>query len=272
MNVPAFTMPENAVEQMVKTAETRDYYRDLSDAEREAEDLPPREPAAEGSQASAPATTTPAAAPADEGSEPEGDAETENLFDEVARLTELIDQKGPAAEAAAEKKDELIESLRQHEDPAMQAVADRLEQQGAELSQLKADREAQITVSQIQKDNADYAAVQKSYQLDGKPLTNEQLLKVDDYLKANPEACRVLSIEEATCRVYPGAVKVKAAQSPPAKGPGVSAKNNGQVATIVTEGASGGAPSGPWTPRPNETMDSAMDAAKARLNPGLARR
>lgn len=271
MNVPAFTMPENAAEQMVKTAETRDYYKDLSDAEREAEGLPPREPVAEGEPASADAAaTTPAAAPADDGADPEGDDETERMFEEVARLTEEIEERTPAA-PSAEKQDELIETLLQHEDPAMQAVVAWLKEQGEKIAEFESERKEAIVSAHQKRAAAEVAILQRTYQIGGKPITDEQVVQVGNYMKTNP-AGAFLTVEEAALRVFPGAVKVKAAQSPPAKGPGVSAQNNGKVATVVTEGASGGAPSGPWTPRPNETMDSAMEAAKARLFPGLARR
>jgi len=105
--------------------------------------------------------------------------------------------------------------------------------------------------------------VQASYLIGGKPMTDAHCVKIEDYILDNPEVGRRLSIEQITRVVYPDAVRVTA-KSPPAKGPGDAANGAGEpVATIVDRGGSTVATPGGFKPRPNESIQSAIDAYAA---------
>lgn len=261
------------VEAMAKAeekAKTVDYYADLTDEERAEEGLPPREPS----------KTAPETAPGDkpasepkpeetevEEAEPLDDDATERLFEEIAGLREDLGTALSAAEPEAEKKDKdpLLEAALEHEDPVIRGLAERLQEAEKRLGTREAEAREDRVGRQLAKDTADFDAVQNSYTIGGKPMSDAQVEAVEDYILKNPEVGSRLSIEQVTRVVYPDAVKV-GPKSPSAKGPGDSLNGKGSpVATIVDEGSAGGAPAGPWKPRANETIESAVQEAGRRL-------
>lgn len=252
-----------------KVAEGVDFYSDLTDEERAEEDLPPREtpkPADTPSETPPPAEDTPAPDGGDDGAGDDEPTDTtdaaDRLFAEIAELGAKIDaalgEKPPKTEA---KRDERLDALLEHEDPDVRYLAEQMIENKKQLAELVGAERARIFSAQAKQDDADFAAVMTAYQIDGKPMSKAHREQVEDYMLENPDAGAVLTIEEATKRVFPGAVKVSP-KSPPARGPGDSSKAGKQpaVATIVDQGSTGGAPQGKWEPRPNETVESAVAA------------
>jgi len=247
-----------------KVAAGTDYYSDMTDEERAEEDLPAREaPKPEEKPATVAPADDPAPKPDVEEEAPEQtDTEAaDRLLQEVrdlgAKLDSAIGEKPPKTEA---KRDEVIDAALEHEDPVVRGLAERLQETKKELDALKGAERARIYAAQEAKDNADFAAVMKTYLIDGKPMVKEHREQIEDYLYENEEAGAVLTIEEATLRVFPKAVK-GGPKSPPARGPGDSRQDSRlPVATIVDQGSTGAAPQGKWEPRPNETIDSAVAA------------
>jgi len=249
-----------------------DYYADLTDEERVEEGLPPREgakPAEEKPAVEAkPEAEKPKADPDPDDDPDDDDARDERLFNEILGLrkdlSEALEKPEPKTEA---KKDELIEAALKHEDPVVRGLAERL-QEAEKRETVRAEREQRAAVkAQIEQDDLDFKKVMSSYLIAGKPMTQEHREAVEDYFTEHPELAPVLTIEEATRRVFPDAVKSGAKPSP-AKGPGGSSNGkSAPVATIVDEGSAGGAPTGnkKWEPRPNETVESALRVAGERL-------
>jgi len=267
MPAPSGTMiPPDAMDKANEKVKTTDYYADLTDEERLAEGLPPREPAKEP----APAEKPPEEKPVEEEEEtpPEDDDATLRLFEEVASLRKdlgLSPEASEASPAEAKKDDEALKAMLEHEDPAIRYLAERLRDAEKRQEALETDARAERIGRQRAKDEADFTAVQATHTIGGKPMTDEQVEMVEDYIVANPEVGSRLTIEQITRVVFPNAVKV-GPKTPPARGPGDS--RNGKdspVATIVDEGSAGGAPAGPWKPRPNESVESAVEAAAKRF-------
>ena len=118
---------------------------------------------------------------------------------------------------------------------------------------------------QLAKDDADFDALRQNYSVGGKPLGDAHVDAIEDFILKNPEVGSRLSIEQIARVVFPDAVKV-GPKSSPARGPDDSSNGKGsQVATIVDEGSPGGAPAGPWKPRPNESDESAVQEAGKRF-------
>lgn len=255
-DLPAFTMPADAIEKIEAKSKGVDYYADLTDAEREEEGLPPRE-APKPEAAPAPAPAKPEPEPEDD-PEPESDEAIERLFEEVAGIREDIGAAlgKPEPGKTESNKDPLLEAALEHDDPVIRGLAERLQNAEGRLAARENEaREARIN-QQLSKDDAEFDAVQSVYAIGGKPMTDKQVEQVEEYILKNPELGRRLSIEQITRVVFPDATKV--AKAPPATGPGASPNGAAPVATIVDVGASGGGTSEPFKPRPNETMESAV--------------
>lgn len=258
--IPADAMDK--AEEKVKAG--LDFYTELTDEEREEEGLPPREKPAETPPVETPPATEPEPKPDADEDEPETEPTdaAERLFAEIAELGAKIDaalgEKPPKTE---QKRDERLEALLEHEDEDVRYLAEQMIQTKKDLAGIQDAERERIIGAQRVKDDADFAAVMKTYEIDGKPMSKEHRERVEDYMYDNPEAGVVLTIEEATLRVFPKAVRI-GPKSPPATGPGDSSKAGKRpaVATIVDQGSTGGAPQGKWEPRPNETIESAVAA------------
>jgi two-component system chemotaxis sensor kinase CheA len=253
-----------AVAEAAATAEKRDYYANLTDQEREEEGLPPLE------------APKPAPAP-DPEPEPEpeteaepdggGDSAVDELLDEIQGLRrefhEAIDE--PETAKTETREGQLLASGLESDDPSVRAIAEMLQEAHKRLEAVETDARNERVERQLAKDASDFDAVKANYAIGGKPLTEEHIEKVEDYILSHKEVGSRLSIEEVTRVVLPDAVRV-GSRPTAAKGPGAPTGVKGQpVATIVDEGASGGAPAAPWAPAPNETIESAVKAAGKRL-------
>lgn len=258
MGQPAASIfPPDAMEKV--EAKGTDHYADMTDEERAEEDLPPRITPEKAD--AAPGNKAP------EEEAPAGDEEVEEepaaadnkatlrLFEEIEGLKEQLTKLEPAA-AENETTDPLLE----HDDPAVRALAQRVVDAEKRLATQETQAKAERDARQEAKDTADFEAVQTAYLIGGKPMTDAQVAAVEDWMLANPTVGAHLSIEQCTRVVYPDAVK-KAPEAPPAGGARARANAKGSpVATIIDEGSAGGAPAGPWKPRPNETVESAVQA------------
>lgn len=266
MGAPGTFFPPGSEEKIAAAAEGRDFYPELSDEERAAEGLPPRETPKEESKP----VERPAADPDErEGREAAGGSDrdaTARFSDEIAQLrhdlAEALADTGEPPEA--ETEDHFLSAALEHDDPVVRGLAERL--QSAE-KQLKANdavvREERVE-RQLAKDAADFDAVRANYAIDGRPVTDADIEAVENYILEHPTVGRELTIEAITRVVHPGAVKV--GTKPAAKGPGrPTAIEGGPVATIVDEGASGGAPPQPWKPGPNTNIEAAVRAAGERF-------
>jgi len=268
MPAPSGTMiPPDAMDKANEKVKTVDYYADLTDEERAAEGLPPREPAKEP----APAEKPPDEKPTEEEEETtaEDDDATLRLFEEVASLRKDLSDALEASEtppAAAKKEDLVLKAALEHEDPVVRELAGRLRDAEKRQEALETDARAERIGRQRAKDEADFTAVQATHTIGGKPMTDEQVEMVEDYIVANPEVGSRLTIEQVTRVVFPNAVKIGPKAPPASAGPGDSRNGKGSpVATIVDEGSAGGATAGPWKPRPNESVESAVEAAAKRF-------
>jgi hypothetical protein len=256
----------------LKKAEEKgiDHYADLTDEEREAEGLPPRPgneepPAAEGGGEDEGA--------GGEGGEGDGlsGATIDDLMAEIEGLKRDLGKalgKGESADEGGEgEEDELLTAALEHDDPVVRGLAERHEKYQAALQSLIEEARETKVGQQLAKDNADFDAVAKNYAIEGNPLTQAQIERVEDYLLENPALAPILTIEEATLRVFPNAERIRrqpdkgAAPAPGGKQPA--------VATVVAEGGGAGPPAGPWKPRATETIESAVEEAGRRL--GLKR-
>lgn len=276
MTTPTPTMlPPDAFAKSEEAAKDRDYYANLTDEQRAEEGLPPLEkPAGDPPPETEPTETEP-----EEEESPDADEATGRLFDELAELRgqteamheDLAARMGkPEPPATPSKQDELIEAALDHDDPVVRGMAEQLHAAQQQLAALTNEAKQQREARQLAKDTADFDDVKNSYTIDGKPMTDAQIEAVEDYLlePQNKEVARLLSIEEATRRVFPSAERVRTSPPPgkrPASRPGNGAGEGGRTATIVDEGTSGGAPAGPWKPRNNETVESAVNEAGRRL-------
>lgn len=280
--LPRLTIPADAFAKADEKAKTVDHYADLSDEERAEEGLPPRETAKEPAKEAAkpdPEKQAETAKPEPEPekkSEPEGDDEGENeedvdgtrLFEEIAGLREDIAASLGKPEPAATKKNEdpLLKAALEHDDEVVRGLAERLQkaEQRLEAREIEA-RESRIA-AQTAKDDAEFDAVQSTYLIDGKPMTDEHVERVEKYILKNPDVGRSLSIEQLTRVVFPTATRAPKKPAP-AKGPADSPNGDGSpVATIVDQGAgSGGTTGGAFKPRPNETIESAIAEAGKRF-------
>jgi hypothetical protein len=246
-------LPADAAAVAEEKAKTTDFYADLTDEERAEEGLPPRE--------AAPATD-PDPDP-DPEPEPDDDA-TGRLFDEIAGLRdELAAAVGKPEPKTEAQGDILLEAALDHDDPVVRGLAERLQKNEARLDAREVEARAERVTRQMAKDDSDFKAVQDSYQIGGKPMTDAHVDQVEKYLLNNKEVARHLSIEEATRRVFPQAERVGKPSSPERRPK--AAGGDGATATIVDSGSSGGAPAGSWQPRPNETIESAVEAFGRRV-------
>ena len=252
---------------------TKDFYGDLSDAEREEEGIPPapsgrpEEPSADPEPAVAP---EPGDAPQSEPKptpEPESDDDSAEaaraLLDEIAALREDLaaSLERPRAEAAP-ARDELMEAAAEDDNPVVQGLAKRLQESEAKLASTEKLIREQIVARQEEHDERAYSAVMKVYTIDGQTMTSDHVDQIDQWFIDNPDIARRVSIEQATRIVFPGASRLGTKPSPTA----VPKKNGTRpvgdappVATIVDRGASsGGPPAGKFKPRPNESIESAV--------------
>lgn len=283
-----FTLPADALEKAdAKVKAGVDHYADLTDEERTEEDLPPREPA-KGEEPKPPAepaktepdkpAAEPEKKPAAKEPEPEDeiDPAVAALFEEIASLREDITSSlGEPEPAKVGKEDPLIAAAKEHEDPVVRGLAERLEKAEQALAQEQKSTRTDRIEKQLEKDNAERAEVQSHYVIAGKPMTDEQMEQVEDFEIKNPELARRLSVAQITRVVFPDAMRAAEPTKPdpaPAIKPGKAGDDGSPAATIVDTGVSGPGPAQPWKPGPNETIESAMDAAKRRFYPQLARR
>lgn len=255
-------MPPDAAEKAAEKAKTTDYYDNLTDAERAEEGLPPRETPNGKPEPAAKPDPDPEPEPEPEPDEVEAveDEAGGRLFEEIAslreELTAAVGKTDPGPKV--EEEDPLMVAALEHDDPVTRGLAERLQAAEKRLEAREAEARAERVSRQFAKDTADFDAVKASYTIGGKSMTKAQVEAVEDYMLNDKEAGRVLTIAEATLRVFPDAVKVGRKAAP--------AKENGsKAATIVDEGSAGGASVGPWKPRPNETMESAVAEAGRRL-------
>jgi len=259
-SLPPVTIPADAMDKANEKVKTVDYYADLTDEERAEEDLPPREtPKADAPPDDKPVVAKPAAAVDDE--EPEGDDALEGLFASIADLKETIDDRlGKPTPAKTEKEvDARLKAALESDDEETRYFAEQLQATNERIERIETAAQAERIARQTAKDDADFDAVQDSYLIGGKPMTDDQVDQVGKFIEANPEVGARLSIAQLTRVVFPDAVK--APKSPPAKGPGDAKPVNGDghpVATIVDAGATGGGGPTRFTPRANETIDSAV--------------
>src|SRR3990170_2074329 len=254
--------PDDAAAKAEEKAKSTDFYANLTDDERAEEGLPPREAPKEAPK---PAEER---RPEPEGGDDEEAAEAADLLlDEIAGLREDIHSAlgEPRSGGPVEEGDELLAAALEHEDPVIRGLAERLQDTQKRLAATEADSREERAQRQLAKDSADFDAVKENYAIEGKPMTDAQIEQVEDYILKNPEVGRRLSIEQLTRVVFPGAARV-GSRPAATKGPGDSANVKGSpVATIVDEGSSGGVPEGTWKPRPNETVESAVEEAGRRL-------
>jgi hypothetical protein len=261
-------IPADAMEKA--TEKGSDYYAGLTDEERAGEGLPPRETpkgnAAPGDKANpVPEPSIEEENEEEEESIEEQDAATDRLFAEIVGLREDVTAAIGKADAPTSKKEEdaLLAAALEHDDPVVRGLAERLQAAEEGLAETRADAQAERIGRQVVKDNADFKEVRASYVIDGKPMTLAQRDAVEEYILENPEVGSRVTIEQATRLVFPNAMKV---DSPPsAKRPGGTNGRGGPVATIVDEASAGGTPAGPWKPRPNESVESAVQEAGRRL-------
>ncbi len=272
MNQPnALHLPENAFE--VASEKGTDFYADLTDDERAAEGLPPRE-AAKAEADPPPEDKAPVGdPPPDEVEEEEeeeeeagDDASAQEILDQIAGLRQdLAAEKGEKEPKSEAKRDQWLEDALEDENPTVRAMAERIRDQQVRLDAVEAAARHDAEKRQLAQDDADRAALKENFTIGGKPMSNNQIQMVDEYMASNKEVARLLSFEEATRRVFPAAKRVEKSETPPAgktvRTPAPSRGEGSTTATIVDGGSSGGAPAGPWKPGPGETVDSAIAAA-----------
>lgn len=272
--LPAFAIPEEAAAKLTQPA-TKDWYADLTDEERKEEGLPPREPAKAETPADTPTPETPEETPQPtpgKEPEPEGDEEEETtetddavdrLFEEIEGLRgDLTAALGPKQEPprTEQERDELMEAALDHDDPVVRVLAQRLQAAEArEAKRVEAERAEYVDRLEAEVD-AEINAAKAVLVIDGKPMDEKQVARVALYMKENPEYGRVATFEEAARRVFPNVEKV--AKPSPARSPDGKFAPGKQpaVATVVTEGSPGVGSSEPFKPRPNETIESAVEA------------
>lgn len=275
MPTPAapFTLPPDAFEKSAAKAAGLDHYADLSDEEREEEGLPAREKPkpTEAPPAEKPEPAVePAAEPTDDDEDegPELSPDQQALFDEIASLredlTNAMGNREPAADPKRPKEDPLLAAARDHDDPVVKGLAERLERAEKELEEQRSENRKTRVAEQRKVDNAEWDDVAATYQVDGKPITQRQLDAVEDWMldAKNREVARRLSIEDCVRIVHKTSTKVGKASSPapPKKTKAEQAAEGAPTATIVDEAAGGGAPTGaePFKPRKNESIESAV--------------
>lgn len=263
--LPPVTIPADAFEKAEEKGKTVDFYAELTDEERIEEELPPREAVKSEPEPGKKPEPEPASETEDE-PEPESDTAIESLFDEVARLREDIASAiGKPEPAPAAKEDELLQAAREHDDPVVSGMVERVEELTKQLAELQGATRVERIARQQAKDDADFEAVQKAYNIGGKPMTERHIEQVEDYILQHPDVGSRLSIEQITRVLFQDAVRV-GAKPPPAKGPGDAANGDGPiVATIVDSGSPGGAAPERFKPRANETIESAISEAGKRF-------
>jgi len=266
-------IPPDAAEKAAEAAKTRDYYADLTDEERAEEGLPPREPAkAETAPGEKPPEEEPEEGEPEEEPEEESvedeDSATERLFEEIANLQESVDDAlGRTKPARTEGEvDARLKAALESDDESTRFLAEELIAAKQRLERVELDARTERVDRQRTKDDTDFRNLQKGYTVGGKPMTKAQVEMVEDYIDANKEVGSRLDIEDVARVVFKDALGRVNPKSSPGKAPGGSVNGKGSpVATIVDEGSAGGVTVGPWKPRPNETMESAVDAAGAAL-------
>lgn len=272
-------IPADALEKVA----AKDHYADLTDEERAEEELPPRETAPK--EEAKPADGPPADDPDDEeeGDEESGEDEVEAakpddsvqaLFDEIAALREEVAAKTdkPAPETPAQEQTFLKELL-EDDDPRVRAMGEMLQKQEQRLQGMETRERKRVEAAQANIDDKEMADLRANFTIDGKPITNQQVELIQDYLLAeeNKPIAPFLSFEETARRLWGRSFReVDKDDEPrpngrPVKKPATDLGRGQKTATIVDAGASGGAPTGPWKPRPGETINSALDAAGAAL-------
>ena len=265
-NLPPISLPADAAEKAAETAKDRDYYADLTDEERAEEDLPPRETAKPDTEAEKEAEQE-KPGPGDDEDEDEDEEYDRKLYEEITGLRADINASLGTPETAkveAKAKDPLIDAALEHDDEVVRGLAERLQRAEQRLEAREAEAKTARTEVQLARDDADFDAVQAAYMIDGKPMTDAHVEQVEQFILKNPGAAS-LSIEQLTRAAFPNATK--RVRSASAKGPANQNGDGPAVATIVDQGAgSGGTTSEPWKPRPNETIESAIQAAGRRFN------
>lgn len=254
------TMPPDAAEKAAEKAKTTDYYENLTDEERAEEGLPAREAPKGDPEPAAKPDPEPEPEPDAGEPEPDEDGATGRLFEEIAAMREGLSAAlgKPDSAPRTEKEDPLLSAALEHDDPVVRGMAERLQSAEKRLEATETDARNERIARQFAQDTADFDAVKASYVIGGKPMTDAQVEAVENYMLKNPEVGSRLTIEQATRVVFPDAAKVGRKAAP--------AKEDGsKAATIVDEGSAGGASAGPWKPRPNETIESAVAEAGRRL-------
>lgn len=271
-----FQFPEGALEASAEKAAGKDFYSDLSDEERAEEGLPPppgkpgeggEEDAGEGGDEDKGEVEEGAEADdeEDDDSPPAEDA-TGNLLEEIESLYSDLNERVGNLEKpeTREEADELIEAALEHDDPIVRGMAERLQKSEQALADIQADAKQQRVARQIAQDKADFDAVKSTHTIAGRPMTDAHVEAIEDWMYEHQAAMKELSIEQITRVVFPDAVKTSERAAPRSKN-GAAERGGAPTATVVTEGGTGGAPSGPWTPRANETIESAVEAAANRF-------
>jgi hypothetical protein len=271
-NLPAFTMPRDAADKAEEAAKTRDTYADLTDEERADEDLPPRvkadaaveepekKPDAEPEKKPEPKVVEEAV---EEEEEVEDDpAAIERLFEEIAGINTKLDEAlGEEKPAKTEKEADLrLKAALESDDPQTQYLAQQLQAANERLDRIENEATAERQSRQLAKDDAEFDAVQKNYLIDGQPMTDEQVEKVENYIIQNPDVGRRLSIEQLTRVVFPTAARAAKPAAPKPRPAGSTNGNGPAVATIVTEGSPGGAGAEAHKPGPYPSIESAVKA------------
>lgn len=265
-NLPTLTIPADAFAKADEkvTANKTDYYTDLTDEEREAEGLPPREaPKPDPEPAKEPEPEK------EDEPEPDDDGSveaTKKLFEDLAGLREdLKTALKPKDEPVKAERDELLEAALEHEDPVVRGLAERLKDTEDRLAARENGALQDKIERQLAQDDAEFDAVQSHYLIGGKPMTDDQVKKVEKFIIENPDVGRRLTIEQTTRVVFPDAAR--SAKPAPAK-PGPAGSTNGvaaPVATIVDSGSTAGAGKSQDGPRAYPDMQTAVREAGKRF-------
>jgi len=273
-NDTAFVIPQAEREKILAKAASTDFYSELTDEERAEEGLEPRakpNPEPEAKPVAKDPEPSPVAVAAEE-LEVDDDsvATTQALFDEIASLRETLETAmEPEEVTRAEETDTLLAAAKDHDDPVVRGLAERLERAETQLKENDKAIRGRVVAEQLHSDNLEFEAVQKNTLIDGQPMTAQHVEQVEDYMLEHPAIARELSIEAVTRVVFPGASRV--GKQPPTDKPRVNgtakATADGAPTAIIVDDSSGGGATGPepFKPRPNETMDSAMQAFGRRV-------
>lgn len=277
-SLPPVSIPRDAFEKATAKSENTDFYEELTDEERDEEDLPPRPGKSEAKPETEESAPEPAKAEPEQesedgqevdetegepGDDDAGDA-AEELVEQIAQMREDLNAAlGKPEPAKKANEDPLLEAALDHDDPVVQGLAERLKKAEDRLAEHEVAARDERIARQQRRDDREFRAVQKSYTIDGKPITEAHRDAIDDFVVKHPEAGRNLSIEQLTRVVFPNAVRSSAPPKAPKKGTNAE---GGPVATIIDSGSAGAAPEGgKWKPRPNESIESAISEAGKRL-------